>query len=268
MYKITSKAILITLILSCFVFSNFVFAVSWQNERIRNRTGGTANNLEKWLQGEVAISEWFSTHFTSFSYVYNTPGNYTKLTWTDGTVPNGTWCGACIKTDQKKIKHKYLPRWSYAKTDSVAGPALSQEFAEQGKGLLGLVISNTAEDGGTITIDTIQVGIVTNPLPIYKLFYDSLGSVSWLNTNTNYPLALNGSLIFAGYYAPSGQALIYRAKVHLNTAPSNVVEYAGQYIAEKNIPTLTEWSIIILVVLLMASALFILLKRRNARVTA
>ncbi len=268
MCKLTLRIILLALLFICFIFSISAFADSWQNERIRNRTGGTANDLEKWLQGDVLISQWLSTHFSSFSYLYNAPGNYTKLTWSNGTVPNGTWCGACVKTNQRRIRHKYLPRWSYAKSDSVAGPALSHEFFEYdppSKGMVSLSVSNNAEDGGPMTIQIIQTTVVDDIIPMQKLVYDSLGSVNWERTWTNVALPLQGLFNCDMYNISAGKAVIYRAKVYLNSDPSNVVEYVGQFqAAESAIPTLTQWGLIILVALLVTSAVFIMLKKRKA----
>jgi hypothetical protein len=255
-----------------FVFSPSVFADSWQNEYIHNGTGQTATNLEKWLDGNVLVSDHLGRAcFSDFSYGYDATHNWTKCRWYNGSVPDSTHCCACLKTDKDKIKHRYLPRWSFAKSDSIiAGPALSHQFVEFPKaGKIDVVLANTAADGGAITISTIKVGVVKPPLRISQLDPDSLASVNWIITEgpDTIPLdtaAIDPPLRFEVPNPPKGSAVVYWASdVYLNSAPSNVVQYVGQYAEQRQTPTLTQWGVIILVALLIGSTVFIMLRRRK-----
>jgi len=209
-------------------------ADTWQNEYLHNGTGVTATNLEKWLEGDVKISGWLSSKFSSFSYAYNLTGNYTKLKWSTGTVADSQSTTACFRTDKKKIKHKYLPRWTYSVGDSVvAGPGLSHDFLYNDLTPLSVTrftVSNTATDGDTLTIDSIQVAKVPAAFSINRLFWDSLSSVSWDTTQTAKTLVLNDSINFGGdTLATLTGAIVYRAKLHLNSDTTNIVRYVGQY---------------------------------------
>ncbi|MFC1476218.1 hypothetical protein ACFLQW_04375 [Candidatus Zixiibacteriota bacterium] len=231
----------------------------WMNERLHNGTGETATNLEKWLDGDVKAMNWISTHFTQFSYGYDKSKNETKVRWYSGVVPDSTTVGACVKLS-RYVKQKYLPRWTYPAIDSIiAGPALS--FAVDSVG--NLVLSNTAEDGGPITIVDIQAKGLETLFPIEMLVSDSLIGEVWDFSNTNILLALDAEYSIGGLDPHGG--VLFMANVYLNSDPENVVEYVGQYTpAAHPIPALTEWGMLFLLLMLLAAGIIVIRKRRRA----
>jgi hypothetical protein len=250
----------------CFMLSTSAFAAAhWETEKIKNWSTRTMISLEKTAVGDIPVITWDSDKFGAFNSAYNAGQNATTFTWASGNVISGQSAWVGYKTDSTRILYKYMPKWIYAKGDTVAGPALSAGFDEYPKaGKIDLIISNTAEDGDTLTIDTIQVGVVRSLFLINKLVYDSLGSVSWIVTKTSFSLPLTGSQIFEVPNVPKNGGVVYRAKIHLKKNPSNIVECVGQYAEERQTPTLTQWGLIILVGLIVASGVFIMLRRRRA----
>ena len=126
-----------------------------------------------------------------------------------------------------------------------------------------LVISNTAEDGGPVTIQTIQVVAVSTIYSIDGLVYDSLDGVTWDETRTDVALALDGSTAFNDYTVPLNGAIVYRAKVYLDSDSSNIVEYVGQYIPT-TIPAVSEWGLVVMTLLVLSAGTVVLLRRRRA----
>ncbi|HWR83118.1 MAG TPA: hypothetical protein VN285_07435 [Candidatus Deferrimicrobium sp.] len=240
-------------------------------EELHNGTGETATNLEKWLEGDVKIKDWYrGSKFKSFSYGYDATEDETKLKWSNGTVADSQWTWACFKTNKPgQVVQKYLPRWTYASGDSViAGPGLSLGFIHVTQNNGHLVISNTPQDGGPITIQTIDVGDVPAILSFAQLDYDSLSSVTWDVSLTDQHVPLYDSLVFTSLDFPSEGSIVFRARVILDDDPSNVVTYSGQYYVKSTdkIPTLTEWGMIIFCVLLFGWMAWVIVRRRR-RVT-
>ncbi len=239
-------------------------------EMLHNGTGDTATNLEKWLEGDVKIVDWYrGSVFQSFSYSYDATEDVTKLKWSNGTVADSQWTWACFKTNKPgQVVQKYLPRWTYASGDSViAGPGLSPGFYHITPNNGILVIGNTPQDGGPITIQTIDVGDVPAPLSFAQLDYDSLSSVDWDVSLTDQHVPLYDSLVF-NLDLPSEGSIVFRARVILDDDPSNVVTYSGQYYVKSTsqIPSLTEWGMIIFCVLLFGWMAWVVVRRRR-RVT-
>lgn len=279
MSKIILKSICMAIFGICILFSTSAFATDWhvwKNEWIHNGTGQVVNDLEKYFKGKIRIVGAYSTCFPNSSVLFDPIANETTVRWYGAAVNPSTWCGFCVKArGTRKIIVSGLPTWTLK--GIIAGPALSQEFVEYGldKGECYLKVSNTAYNSGPLTIDSIQVAIIPDSLPMQKLFWDSLSTVTWIKTFTNVPLDTTPNnedfnIDGIGFDAQAGKALIYRAKLHLNSNPSNIVYDVGQYRAEIPIPTptLTQWGVIILVVLLVSSAVFVMLRRRRATTTA
>lgn len=242
-------------------------ADTWQNEKLTNNTALPATNLEKWLVGDVRVSNWGSFRFNSFDYTYNQTDNETVLKWHNGTVLPGQLTSACVRTDKNEIKHKYKPRWTYDAADSVvAGPALSHDFVAQGGDIHRLEIGNTTVDGGPLTIQTIQVGSVSTPVTIGQLFFDSLEFVIWTYTDNNVSLATDDSISFTGLSLPSGGAIVYRALVYDDADPTNVVEYTGQYTPTR-VPSTTPIGLLVLLALVLLSAVYVMYKKRTTAQT-
>ncbi len=265
MCKFTQKTLFLVIFGVYLILPPAAFADRWQNERLHNGTGQDATDLEKWFEGDVRVSKWLSTRFTEFDYTYD--GTCTKLRWSNpqpGPVKHCETVGACARTDKNKIKHCYLPRWSTS--GEVAGPGLSDEFVRTGEQLADLIISNTAQDGGPITIETIQVGPVDTLYPIEDLFYDDVNDVSWTYTRTDVHLDLDSSEEFSDIDLPSLGGIVYRAKIHLDSDPCNVVEYVGQY-TPTTIPTMSEWGLIVMALLLLGLGI-VSIKRRLRPVPA
>lgn len=216
--------------------STNVLADTLQNEYLHNGTGQVANDLEKWLVGNVGISFTLSKLFNSFSYIYLPGENVTKLRWYNGTVAPCQSTNACFCHNQNKITHKYLPRWSFnGVPNQVAGGALSHDFVQVQPGLVNMTIANTPVDGGPATVGIIQVGITNTPFSLETLTWDQMNNIPWTFTMNNIHLNLGSSLLLPPINLPPTVAgIVYRATIWLDADPSNIVTYTGEYL-----PTLT-----------------------------
>jgi hypothetical protein len=244
------------------------FADTWQNEYLQNRTGKTATNLEKWFVGDVRVSKWLSQRFEDFDHGYDATNNETKLKWFSGTVADGQWTTACVKTDKNTVTHKYLPRWTFDEGDMIiAGPALSYVFVQQGRSVT-LTLSNTAMDAEPIVIESIEVGPVPTLYPIEDLIFERLNDVKWTLRRDNLSLQLDGSqtITLPDLDLPSSAGIVYRAKVHMDGDPENVVHYMGQYQcvpAGPIVPTVGQWGLIIMATLIVGAGSLVIVRRRR-----
>jgi len=205
---------------------------TWQNEYLHNGTGQIANDLEKWIVGDVKVSNWLSALFHSFDYIYLPGENVTKLRWSNGTVNPCQWTNACFCTDKFKITHRYLPRWSFNGVPGpIAGPALSHDFEIVQPGLANMTISNTTIDGGPVTVGIIQIAPTDYAYTLETLTWDNMNSIPWATTLNNIPLNTQGGMVIPGIPMPTtAVGIIYRATIWLDADPTNIVTYTGQYV--------------------------------------
>lgn len=212
--------------------STNVLADTWQNEYLHNGTGQTANDIEKWIVGDVLVSSWYSNLFHSFSYIYLPGENVTKLRWFNGNVANCQRTYACFRTNKNTVTHRYLPRWSFnGVSGPIAGAALSVNFTSPAIGLVNMTVANTPVDGGPVTIGIIQIGPTSTILPLEALTWDNLNTIPWCATVNNIPLTLNGNSILPSIpLPPTAVGIVYRATIWLDSDPANIVTYTGQYV--------------------------------------
>lgn len=230
--KIGSLILVVVTLLVLMVSTN-AFADTWQNEnRLHNGTGQIANDLEKWIVGDVRVSGWLSALFHSFSYTYLPAENVTKLRWYNGTVGPCQYTNACFKTDKSTITHKYLPRWSYnGVPGAIAGAALSCSFQMVGNGAVSMTIGNTPIDGGPVTVGIIQIGPTNTVMPIENLTWEGLNSIPFSTTMMDIHQNMGASLTLPVISMPApAVGIVYRARIWLDADPANIVEYAGQYV--------------------------------------
>jgi hypothetical protein len=229
-FKMGSLIFVLSTLLVLLVSTN-VLADTWQNEFLHNGTGQTANDLEKYINGNVLVSSWCSALFHSFSYIYLPGQNMTKLRWYNGNVANCQWTNACFRTDKRTITHRYLPRWSFNGIPGpIAGAALSVDFQVPAPGLINMTLANTPIDGGPVTIGIIQVGPTNTVYPIEALKWGNLNTTLWCDTRTNVPLCTTGSLLLPALpIPPTAVGIVYRARIWLDADPTNIVEYVGQF---------------------------------------
>jgi hypothetical protein len=209
-----------------------VMAGTWQNECLHNGTGQPANDLEKWINGDIKVINWISALFNSFSYIYLPGENATKLRWSNGIVNPCQRTSACFCTDKVKITHKYLPRWSFNGIPGpIAGAALSHDFQVIQPGIVNMTVSNTVIDGGPVTIGIIQVAPTNYAYSLETLTWDNMNSVPWPVTLNNIQLNTGGTIPLPTVpMPPTAVGLIYRATIWLDADPTNIVTYTGQYI--------------------------------------
>lgn len=263
MFRFTLRVLSVVLFCTCFMYCPDAAADTWQNEVVVNKTLETQNDLHKFLAGRVRVSRWLSSHFTAFGYSYSSGDDITTLTWSSGVVGPGQPVGVCARTDRTQITHRYLPQWTQDGAPfGAAGAALSHEFVENND-TVDLVIGNTATDGGPVTIQTIQVAAVSTIYSIDGLVYDNLDGVTWDETRTDVALALDGSEVFSDYTVPEDGAIVYRATVSLDSDPTNIVKYVGQYIPTV-IPAVSEWGLVVMLLLVVAAGTIVIRRRRAA----
>jgi hypothetical protein len=212
--------------------STNVLADTAQNECLHNGTGQIANDLEKYIDGNVLVSKWASWNFRSFSYIYLPGQNMTKLRWYNGTVANCQWTTACFWTAQPRITHRYLPRWSFNGIPGpIAGPALSVAFQAPGTGAVNMTLANTPIDGGPVTVGIIQVGPTNTVYPLESLTWDNLNTIAWCDTRTNIPLKTTANFTLTNIpLSPTAVGVVYRARIWLDADPTNIIEYTGQFV--------------------------------------
>lgn len=201
-----------------------------------NGTGKTVNDVEVFLEGKITVTGWRSTGqkspFKDFSYVYDSKENMTILRWYNGSVAHCERADYCITINSDFYGHKYLPRWSIDGIPSeIASPALSYKFELAAANLANMTIANTPVDGMVETIGILQIGPAEAVYSLKELTWENLEKIKWSNTIKELPLKVGGSATFSSVPMPStAYGLVFRAKIWLDKAPDNVVEYVGQYI--------------------------------------
>lgn len=137
---------------------------------------------------------------------------------------------ACFKTKQQTVRHRYLPRWSFdGQATTIAGAALSTQFA-QAINSVTMTIANTPIDGGPVTIGIIQVGSSDVVYPLNLLTWDNLNTVPWSVSMSDIHLNLGGDMVLPIIPMPhTAVGVVYRATIWLDSEPSNIVTYTGQY---------------------------------------
>jgi len=229
--KMGTLILAFSMLLALLVSTN-VLADTAQNEFLHNGTGQLANDLEKYIDGNVLVSKWASTNFHSFSYTYLPGQNMTKLRWYNGVVAPCQMTTACFSTNQPRIIHRFLPRWSFDGVPGpIAGPALSVDFMVPVDGMVNMNISNMCIDGGPVTVGIIQVGPTNTVYPLEALTWDNLNTIQWCDTRTNLPLkATTGIFNFPPIpIPPTAVGVIYRAQIWLDADPTNIIIYTGQF---------------------------------------
>ena len=258
----------IALALMVGAFGQLAQAAYQEQDWRHNGTGRTANNLEKFLDGDYLVSRWYQgggQRFSNFDYIYDATTGVTTLKWSGGTVPDSTSTWACFSTNQNSIKHKYIPRWTFEDTTiGHAGPGLSGEFAEVSPGTFRWALTNDAVDGYDVTLAEFSVAIVPDPLSFADLRYDEMAGLEWLpGYPTHLGLSMGDSLVFDVPGVPEGGAVVCRAEVYYDFDPSEVVYYSAQ-IHISPVPTLTERGMIIFCVLLFGWMAWMVVRRKRS----
>jgi len=266
MYKFTRVICALAVLLAmCPILTSSALA-GWEQETLTNNTNRTATNLEKFLEGDVRITEWYQGgRFNVQDYGYDAAENVTTLVWSDGTVDPGQSTSACFGYDQNSLTHKYLPRWTYDPSGEdflVAGPALSSRFFVEGDRAY-LVLSNTALDNEPITIAEMDVGYADRVYQMEELVSYDVSGVEWSRSlsDANVPFGASTEQ-FAVPLQPGG-VLIYRARLYLESQPDNVVECIGQYEMPRDNPTVSQWGLVVMAALLVSAGTIVIVRRRR-----
>jgi hypothetical protein len=154
----------------------------------------------------------------------------------------------CLWLNTRRIVEKYVRKWSY---DGVpyasAGAAMSPGFQEIQPGYVGLNLANTALDGGPMTIGIIQAGPAKKVYSLPELVWRNPAldqEIPWVVTLTDIHLQVGQSITLPAIAMPAGSvSIVYRAKIWLDSDPTNVVEYVGQYVPAQDIVVCTGLSV-------------------------
>lgn len=189
--------------------------------------------MEKWIEGDILIPFWWSSKFNNFDYIYDAVNKVTKLRWSNGTVKTCEYVYVVFVARGKKIRHKYIPRWSFdGNPYGIAGAALSHDFDILNNQVT-MSIENAPIDGGPATVGIIQVGPSETVFAPEDLNWDNLNHIPWSVTMNDIPLDMGQSMMLPTFpVPPTSKAIVYRATIWLDSDPTNVVEYTGQFTEE------------------------------------
>lgn len=220
--------VLIVVIATLLVFGTVSTALGdyWQNQWVHNNTGRVANDLEKFVNGNILVSSWYSTLFHGFTYLYDYGQNMTTVRWYSGTVNPCQWTYVCFKTNQPRVTYRYLPRWSFDGVPGpIVGPVLSADLQMGVAGTATLKLSNDAIDAGPMTVGIIQVAPTKVLYPLDWLKWINLDTLPWATTMNNIPVKMGQVMPIPPIPMPSDAVgVIYRARIWLDSDPSNIVE--------------------------------------------
>jgi hypothetical protein len=229
--KILKLGVLIFVISTLLVFGTVSTALGdwWQNDWRHNNSGKMANDLEKFVDGNILVSSWYSSIFHNFGYTYDSGQNMTTVRWSTGNWAPCQWGWACYKCNKQYVTYRYLPRWSWDGVPGpIAGPILSGNL-QFTTGVANLSLSNTAIDGGPVTIGIIQVGPSNTVYPLEGLTWNNLNTIPWATTWNNIHLMRGGILTLPTVPMLTGAVgVVYRAQIWLDSDPTNIVQSVVQ----------------------------------------
>ncbi len=225
-------------------------------------------DLDKYLAGPVECRDdrWYSDRFKQFECVYSLPSNVTTVRWFDpqpSPVDSCETVRACFSSDDPIIQ-VFSPQWTKPSRDTAgtAGPGLSFVVNADHD----VIIGNFAADGGVVIVDSIVIAKIDTAYGLEFLEDDSLTFIAWEQSQYGVALNTGDSIVFTDidwHDLLYNQSLIFVAAVHYQANPAETAKYVGQYTFVPPIPSLTNWGMIVLLVLLILSGIIVIRHRRR-----
>jgi hypothetical protein len=273
-----TKKLLAVAVIVVFTMVWATVALAWDcQQKYRNDTGLIVNDLEKVLEGIVTIDDAIHDKFANHSVSYDFVNGTTTITWDQGQVLPGESTWACFDwsgpQDNVVVKEVYWTIDGNRVADAgspVSGDGTFEDPHGSGFGDAVIELSNTfeLEFGITVPIDLSNVQWAFSPTryTLEELTEDLLLPASGLvwNPLPNVTLPPGASQEYNLVSVPAhGYLILYCESEQSGTGLLPTVEMIQWETGTDNIPTLTNWGLLSLIVLLLAAAAFVIIHRRR-----
>lgn len=260
-------------------------AMAWTvNEHYTNNTGQTAYDCTKILVGHYTITDaMLNQPFANFTQMFWGP--FTILHWDNGTVPPGAQGHMCFTTSSGTVG-PYAALWTDAGANfiGIAGPVMTPNIGIDAGGNMVFKVGNnwhtwtgtayppSGNDSlgapvGDVTI--ISAGYATDTVehPLEELDSLNLEGLAWTDLPELVGVVGAGAEVqteVAGDLQ-DGEVVLFMFAME---GPGGEQGYdVVQVPLNPTVPSLTHWGVILLLVLLVASAAYVLYRRRTAMVS-
>ncbi len=278
--------LLVIALVMVMAWSTSAFAIDWtDNEYPINNTGQTVYDAVKILEGHVRILNAMTTvnspgHGTFDFYHVWYFGNFTVIKWWGGQVLPGQRASLCFKRPQGQKSTTIAIYFTDEHHNIVSGPVPVGTFgvvAQEGDFLLtidndwthwvGDTIPPAPGDGsgapvGPIDVGNLQYAVVDEEFTMAELNPDLLidPGITWTPLGS-FPLNPGESEEYNLGALPSGKFVVVAAVIEGMGAET---EHLMQFSTTDDIPTLSEWAMIVFAVVIMALMTYVVVRRRRS----
>ena len=259
--------------LAVLVFSTALFAeTEWINKDFKNSTGHTRNDLHWAIAGHIenAIVDTSSpSELPNVEIEETGPAPVTWVKWSGGDVTNGTTVHCGIKVEWDDIPGQRFNHGAYWTLDGslmekVSGCASANvSFGE----VIEVDVSNTKDpEDPPLDVSDFSYAFVDDPCALADLTWNN-PAIPWLSLPWSDTIPPNGSQYMGQIpMTEPGRYLILQFAVNFSSDPP---ENAGHIIVQRqvqapeSIPTVSEWGLIVMTLLLLTAGT-VVIRRRQA----
>ncbi|KPL02689.1 MAG: hypothetical protein AMJ73_08405 [candidate division Zixibacteria bacterium SM1_73] len=251
--------------------------LAWDcQQEYHNNTGQTATDLRKVLDREVTITAAIHDKFAQHEWWHE--DGKTIIRWYDGAVEHCEWTWACFDfqgADQVEVEEVYWTQGGSPYDDagsSIGGGASFGTGSSAGYADVTIVARNSLNsqfsDTATIYATNVYWAVVLHRYDLNELnqslFVDP--SITW-NPLPDFQLAYEESENIPLGDVRSNTYILFRFHAEQAEGALPVTEIWQIQVPPQG-PTLTQWGLLILVILIVSSGVFIMGRRRKAAVPA
>lgn len=275
------KGMILVGVTVCVLAAGSTNALAWTvQQRYHNGTGQTAHDLTKILEGWWTITDAIHDKFASHGvhHHYHNGQWYTVIHWYDGSVEHCQWTWACFDTSNNQQPKVVEVLWTDLDSDFIgpAGPAVGVGV----DWVAGNTVVTVGHDWASWTGDDYPPepgdgpGTPHGPITVSNVYY-ALTDVERPMAQLDEALYTDPSITWvplSGFGLTYGQA----NPINLGALPSDRVllfrcEAAGEGATSQEIiqfrlaviPTVSEWGLIVLVLLMLTAGTILFAKRRR-----
>ncbi|MHC4567467.1 MAG: IPTL-CTERM sorting domain-containing protein [Planctomycetota bacterium] len=277
------RAIIVVAAISLY-FATSALAYDVQ-EGYTNTTGQTAYDLTKIIEGEHSITSVIHDKFNSHTVAHhNIDGReFTSIHFYNGQVADGDWTWACFSAGG--TKPKVVGAFWTTEGGDIIGPAGPAFTVAPGSGASNTVVEvgNTwlswrgtrwdPNDGPSpgdgpgdpygLIDGTVSFTTVSSRQSLAALTDNFIDTASWTELGT-FALDYGATQSFRLPGVSAGDIVVFRVDAGSNATGTDLSSIEMiQYDVEEGIPTVSEWGLIVMALLLLTAGTIVIVRRRR-----
>lgn len=251
-------------------------AFAWNNqEHYQNKTGQTAYGLTKILAGTHSITDAIHTTFSNHTVIHSL--GKTIISWSGGTVPNNGSASVCFETKSGHKAPVVCVYWTDESGNMIGSIPVMGSYPQAslrtvsgpgGPTVVATVTNAASQCGGTPQpIELSDIGYAFEDREPYTMEELNCDLGGWTPTDPavcTLKVGLSKDFDLGTYTRGNLVRFMYRATVGTAQLDCEIVQSTVPLV-----PALTEWGLLVLAVLVLASGVWVVIQRkRTARVRA